>query len=434
MRGESTKAVLMSTIGGGFAGGNARAGDLVAMLSLFDTDRTRELRAAAQAFLEREVFAHELAWLREPFANVEPVLRKHKPELRRLGLWNLYHGPEHDGPGLTLPEVARVGEVLGQSPLGLFLVNAQAPDAGNLELLLRYASPELRERYVAPMLAGTLRSCFGMTEPELAGSNPTRLATTARRDGDDYVIDGRKWFTTGADGAALCIVMAVTDPHAGRAHERASMIVVPTDAAGFELVRNIPVMGHTGAGWLSHAEIRLAGVRVPVGNRLGPEHAGFRLAQERLGPGRIHHCMRWIGMAERALGMMVARAARRELADGVTLGEQQMVQAMLAESRAEVEGARLMVLHTAHAIEHRGARAAREQVSLIKFVTAGMLNRVVDRAIQVHGALGVTDDTVLSFFYREERAARIYDGTDETHKASVARAMLRRSVYERPDD
>ena len=395
------------------------------MVSIFDTARTLELREAAQDFLDRQVLPYELDWLKQPFAEVEPVLREHKAELRSLGLWNLYHGPTHGGPGLTLTEVARVGEVLGQSFYGLFLVNAQAPDAGNLELLLRYASAKLHSRYVEPMLAGEIRSCFAMTEPDLAGSNPVRLATTAVRDGDSYVLNGRKWFTTGADGAALCIVMAITDPAAQRPHEGASMIAVPTDTPGFTILRNIPVMGHAGSGWMSHAEIELRDVRVPGENLLGPAHRGFALAQERLGPGRIHHCMRWIGMAERSLAMMVHRAASRELSTGVTLGDQQMVQAMIAESRAELEGARLMVLHTAHAIDQHGAKAAREQISLIKFTVAGMLNRVVDRAIQVHGALGVTDDTVLSYFYREERAARLYDGTDETHKASVARQMLK---------
>jgi len=219
--------------------------------------------------------------------------------------------------------------------------------------------------------------------------------------------------------------MAITNPEAERPHQRASMIVVPTDTPGFELIRNIPIMGHAGSGWLSHAEIALHDVRVPVTNRLGPEGEGFRLAQERLGPGRIHHCMRWIGIAERALQLMVQRAAKRELSAGVRLGHKQMVQAMLADSRAEIEGSRLMVLHAAHAIDTQGQQAARDAVSTIKFTVAGMLNRVLDRAVQVHGGLGVTDDTVLSFFYREERAARIYDGTDETHKASVARRMLR---------
>ena len=397
------------------------------MDNLFDTDRTRALRAAARDFLEREVFPNELAWLKRPFGELEPVLRGYREEVQALGLWNLYHGPEHGGPGLSLTEVARVGEVLGESVFGLFLCNAQAPDAGNLELLLRYASPTLRQRYAEPMLRGEIRSCFGMTEPDLAGSNPTRMDTTAVHDGGGYVLNGRKWFTTGADGASVCIVMAITDPDATRPHERASLIAVPTDAPGFSRTRNLPIMGHAGSGWLSHAEVELRDVRVPADHLLGPAHAGFRLAQERLGPGRIHHCMRWIGIAERSLRMMVERAATREIAEGVVLGDRQMVQAMVAESRAEIEGARLMVLHTAHAIDAVGAKAARDHVSMIKFTVAGVLNRVVDRAIQVHGGLGVTDDTILSFFYREERAARIYDGTDETHKASLARRMVRAS-------
>ena len=392
---------------------------------LFDTPRTIDLRKHLQAYLDEHILPHELVWLQQPFTEVAPVLRKHKEAMQELGAWNLYHGVSHGGPGLSLTEVARVGEVLGQTVFGLYLVNAQAPDAGNLELLLKYASPTLQGRFVAPMLAGELRSCFGMTEPELAGSNPVRMHTTAVRDGDEYVIKGRKWFTTGADGASLCIVMAITEPDAERPHERASMIVVPAGSEGFRHVRNIPIMGHAGSGWLSHAEIELNDVRVPVSNRLGEAGAGFRLAQERLGPGRIHHCMRWIGIAERALRMMIERAAHRELSTGVMLGHKQMVQSMLAESRAEIDGARLMVLHAAHAIDTHGQKAARDAVSTIKFTVAGMLNRVLDRAVQVHGGLGVTDDTILSFFYREERAARIYDGTDETHKASLARRMLR---------
>ena len=366
-------------------------------------------------------FTHAHPW------QVYPEMEAPKDRARAAGLWNLYHGPDHGGPGLTLTEIAQVVEVLGESVYGLYAVNAQAPDAGNLELLLEYADEELRERYVGRLLAGEARSCFGMTEPDLAGSNPTRLATTARREGDEYVIDGRKWFTTGADGAALCIVMAVTTPGAGRPHERASMIAVPCDAPGFRLERNISVMGHAGSDWLSHGEIALAGVRVPASYRLGPEGGGFRLAQERLGPGRIHHCMRWIGIAERCFRMMVARAATRRLTDDAVLGDRQMVQTWIAESRAEIDAARLLVLNAAHQIDALGQRAAREAVSTIKFFTAGVMNRVVDRALQTHGGLGVTDDTVISFFYREERAARIYDGTDETHKASLARRILRRA-------
>ena len=395
------------------------------MPTLFATQRTKELRPAIQAYLNKHVLPNELAWLKKPFSELEPMLRTHKKAMENLGIWNLYHGPDNGGPGLTLTEVAQVGETLGQTVFGLFLCNAQAPDAGNLELLLKYANPDLQERFVVPMLAGEIRSCFGMTEPDLAGSNPVRMHTTAVREGDNYVINGRKWFTTGADGAKLCIVMAITNPEAEKPHNRASMIVVPTDTAGFSRERNISIMGHEGSGWLSHAEVSLTNVRVPVSNRLGGEGEGFLLAQERLGPGRIHHCMRWIGMAERSFQLMVDRAASRELSEGVMLGDKQMVQTLIAESRAEIDASRLLVLHTAHAIETEGAKAARDQISIIKFTVAGMLNRVVDRAIQVHGGLGVTDDTILSFLYREERAARIYDGTDETHKASLARRILR---------
>ena len=395
------------------------------MLTLFATERTRTLRPTIQRYLEEHILPHELTWLKKPFGELEPMLRKHKAAMQDLGVWNLYHSAEHGGPELSLTEVAQVGETLGQTVFGLYLCNAQAPDAGNLELLLKYANPEITAQFVAPMLAGEMRSCFGMTEPDLAGSNPVRMHTTAVRDGDEYIINGRKWFTTGADGASVCIVMAITNPEAEKPHQRASMIVVPTDNKGFCRERNISIMGHEGSGWLSHAEVTLTNVRVPVANRLGEEGKGFLLAQERLGPGRIHHCMRWIGMAERSFQMMVDRAANRELSEGVVLGDKQMVQAWIAESRAEIDAARLLVLHTAHAIETVGAKAARDQISIIKFTVAGMLNRVVDRAIQVHGGLGVTDDTILSFLYREERAARIYDGTDETHKASLARRILR---------
>ena len=394
--------------------------------SPYASPRAADLAAAARRLLDEHVLPREAAWLRRPCGEIAAEVRALKPVAEELGLWNLYLDAEHGGPGLTLTEVAQVVEVLGESVYGLYAVNAQAPDAGNLELLLGYAGEELRRRYVTPLLAGEARSCFGMTEPELAGSNPTRLATTARLEGDHYVLDGRKWFTTGADGAALCIVMAVTDPDAARPHERASMIAVPTDAPGFCLERNLSIMGHAGSGWLSHGEVSLTGVRVPASYRLGPAGGGFRLAQERLGPGRIHHCMRWIGIAERCWRMMVGRAATRRLTDDAVLGDRQMVQAWIAESRAELDAARLLVLDAAHRIDALGQRGARDAVSAIKFHTAGVMNRVVDRALQTHGGLGITDDTVIAFFYREERAARIYDGTDETHKASLARRLLRR--------
>jgi alkylation response protein AidB-like acyl-CoA dehydrogenase len=251
------------------------------------------------------------------------------------------------------------------------------------------------------------------------------LSCTAVKDGDDYVINGHKWFTSAADGAAFAIVMAVTNPDAPK-HMRASQIIVPTDTPGFNLVRNIPIMGHEGAGYGSHAEIRYEDCRVPQANLLGQEGAGFLIAQERLGPGRIHHCMRWIGICERAFAMMCQRASTRVINDGKTLGTKQIIQAWIAEARAEINAARLMVLHAAWKIDAEGFLAAREEVSLIKFHVANVMLGVVDRAIQVHGALGITSDTVLSYFYSHERGARIYDGPDEVHKMVVARRILAR--------
>ncbi len=394
------------------------------MLEIFATDRLRTLYPKVKGFLEEEVYPYESEWLKKPFKETERVLRDKKEKVKGIGAWNPYLPEDLGGPGLTLMEVAQLGELLGRTPFGHFTFNCQAPDAGNIELLAHYATGGIRERFLQPLLEGTIRSCFSMTEPEHAGSNPVKMSTTAERDGDHYVINGHKWFTTAADEAAFAIVMAVTRPEADP-YQQASMIIVPTDTPGFELVRNIPVMGHAGEGWHSHGEIRYREVRVPVANRLGPEGGGFILAQERLGPGRIHHCMRWIGICERALDLMCRRAASREIAEGVKLGEKQLIQGFIAESRAEVDAARLMVLHTALKIQESGQRAAATEISTIKFFVANILQKVVDRAIQVHGALGVTDDTILSYFYREERGARIYDGPDEAHKASLARKVLR---------
>jgi alkylation response protein AidB-like acyl-CoA dehydrogenase len=309
--------------------------------------------------------------------------------------------------------------------LGHFLCNCQAPDAGNLEILIEFGSDEQRRRWLAPLARGAVRSCFAMTEPGFPGSNPTWMGTTARRDGDDYVLDGRKWFASAADGAAFAVVLAMTDAEAPP-HRRATMFVVPADAPGYRLVRNVPVMGDAGAGWASHGEIELAGCRVPAAHRLGGEGDGFAIAQARLGPGRIHHGMRWIGVAERAFDLMCRRAVARRLTPDRALGEEPAVGAWIAESRAEIDAARLLVLDAARRIDAEGARAARERISLIKFHVAGVLDRVLDRAVQVHGALGMTDDTPLAWFYRHERGARIYDGPDEVHKAAVARRILRR--------
>jgi alkylation response protein AidB-like acyl-CoA dehydrogenase len=354
-----------------------------------------------------------------------PALEEKRARVKELGLWAPFLPEELGGMGMSLIEYARVSEELGWSMLGHYSFNCQAPDVGNMELLMHHGTPEQQARWLAPLASGEIRSCFSMTEPEHAGSNPIHLSTTAVRDGDEYVINGHKWFTSSAEGSAFAIVMAVTNPEAKRPHERASQIIVPTDTPGFRLVRNISIMGEAGEGYFSHAEVRYDDCRVPVGNLIGAEGSGFRLAQERLGPGRIHHCMRWIGIAERAFDLMCRRAAERELAPGEPLGSKQAVQHWIAESRAEIHASRLMVLDAAERIDREGAPAARVDISLIKFFVAGVLQRVIDRAIQTHGALGLTDDTPLASMARHERAARIYDGPDEVHKSVVAREILR---------
>lgn len=341
-----------------------------------------------------------------------------------MELWAPLHPKDVGGMGLELMESALVFEVIAKTPLGLFVFGCQAPDAGNIEILHEFATPEQKEKWLLPLVAGKIRSCFSMTEVDLPGSNPVMMDTTAVKDGDDYVINGHKWFTSAADGAAFAIVMAVTNPDA-EPHKRASMIIVPTDTPGFNLVRNVSVMGHAGKGYGTHAEILYQNCRVPRANLLGPEGHGFILAQKRLGPGRIHHCMRWIGISGRALDMMCKRAAERPIAPGQVLADKQIVQGWIAECAAEVHAAKLMVLHAAWMIQNVGVKDARKEIAFIKYYVANVMMKVIDRAIQVHGALGMTDDTILSYWYRHERASRIYDGPDEAHKAAVARRILR---------
>jgi alkylation response protein AidB-like acyl-CoA dehydrogenase len=384
-----------------------------------------ERLARVRAFVADELLPLEPRFLQQPLGALLPDLRARRERVKALGLWAPHLPQEWGGLGLPLTDFARVSEALGATPLGHYTFNCQAPDVGNMELLLAHGSTEQRDRWLTPLSRGELRSCFSMTEPDHAGSNPTELDTTAVHDGDWYVINGRKWFTSAADGAAFAIVMAVTNPDASSPYARASQIIVPTDTPGFRLVRNIKIMGETGEDYFSHAEVAYENCRVPRSNVIGREGEGFALAQERLGPGRIHHCMRWIGICERAFDLMCQRSARRELGRGAALGSRQAVQHWIAESRAEIDAARLMVLQAAREVEQRGTHAARVAISTIKFFVAGVLQRVLDRAVQIHGALGVTDDTVLSYFVRHERAARIYDGPDEVHKSVVAREVLK---------
>jgi len=376
-------------------------------------------------FMRKEIFPLERDFLNASFRDMLPVLQEKRRKAKTMGLWAPQIPEEYGGRGLSLTEFAYISEELGRSPIGHYVFNCQAPDAGNMEILMQHGTEEQKTKYLMPLTQGEIRSCFSMTEPGYPGSNPTWMGTTADVEGDDYVINGEKWFTSAADGAAFTIVMAVTNPRAESPHMRASMIIVPTDTPGYKRVRNTSVMGETGSDYASHGEVLFDNCRVPQSNRLGPEGMGFVIAQERLGPGRIHHCMRWIGICERAFDLMCEWAAKRYVAPERTLGSRQIVQTWIAESRAEINAARLMVLQTAWKIDKEGAYAAREEISLIKFYVAGVLQRVLDRAIQAHGGMGMTDNLPLAYWYRHERAARIYDGPDEVHKIVVARRILR---------
>jgi acyl-CoA dehydrogenase len=392
--------------------------------TLFDiSPRLSDILSRIRNFVREELIPIELDFINQGFYAVEPVLKAKRQRVKELGLWLPQIPCEHGGMGLSLFEHGLVSQELGQTVIGHFVFNCQAPDSGNMEILIEHGTPEQKVSYLQPLLNGDMRSCFSMTEPEHAGSNPTILSTTAIADGDDYVINGHKWFTSSADGAAFAVVMAITSPAADK-HQRASQIIVPLDTPGVELVRNISVMGETGDGWGSHAEMRYINVRVPKTNLLGKEGHGFTIAQNRLGAGRIHHCMRWLGICERVFDLMCRRAIQREVGPGRTLADQQSVQNWVAESRAEINAARLLVLDTAHKIDTQGFYAARDDVSLIKFHVANVLQHVLDRALQTHGALGMTDDTPIAYWTRHERAARIYDGPDEVHKWSAARRIL----------
>ncbi len=390
-----------------------------------ESPKVSTIRESIRAFMQNEVYPLEPELRRQGFAPMLPVLKKVRERAKQTGLWAAHIPEAHGGAGLSLCEFAHMSEELGRSPIGHYLFNCQAPDVGNMEILMEFGTPEQKSRFLEPLVRGETRSCFTMTEPEFAGSNPVWLGTTARKDGDAWVIRGHKWFSTGAEGSAFAICMAVTEPDAPEMHRRASMIIVPTDTPGFEIVGNLSIMGHRGGDWASHAEVSYVDARVPLANILGAEGMGFMIAQQRLGPGRIHHCMRWIGVCERSMDIMCRHAATREIAPGKPLGTKQIVQQWIAESRAEIHAARLMVLHAAWKIEREGAYAAREEISLIKFTVARTLQRVLDRALQTLGGLGMTDDTPIAFWFAHERAARIYDGADEVHIEAVARRILR---------
>ena len=375
-------------------------------------------------FVREEVTPLEPALLKEGFNSVLPQLNELREKVKSMGWWLPQMGKDIGGLGLSVEQFGRMMEKMLWTPAGHYCFNSQAPDAGNMEVLHQYGTDEQKAKWLQPLADGKTRSCFSMTEPNNAGSNPTLMSTMAVKEGDSWIIDGHKWFTSSADGAAFAIAMVVTDPHNESPYRRASMIIVPTDTEGFD-EHKIKIMGEEGEGWVSHSDVKYNEVRVPLENLIGAEGDGFVIAQQRLGPGRIHHCMRFIGMAERSLDLMCRRAASREVAAGVPLASKQTIQNWIAESRAEINASRLLVLDAARKIDQVGTKAARTDISIIKFWTAAMLMRVVDRAIQTHGAMGITEETVLSFYYRHERGARIYDGADEVHKAVVARHIMR---------
>src|SRR6202047_5072041 len=354
--------------------------------------------------------------------HTEPqVLKDVRAKAKATGLWNLFLPDEVHGKGLKVSEYAPLSEIMGRSPIGSRAFNCMAPDTGNMEILEEFATPAQKKAWLEPCLAGDMRTCFSMTEPETAGSDPTQLATRAVREGDYYPINGHKWFTSNAIGSSFAIAMVVTDPQA-EPHRRASMLIVPTNTPGFNLIRAVPVMGHVGGG--GHCEIVYKDCRVPATNMLGREGDGFAIAQARLGPGRIHHCMRNIGVAERALELMCKRANIR-FTHGSYLADKANVQQWIADSRIEIDATRLMVMQAAWKIDAVGKREARQEIAMIKVQAANMVMSVLDRAIQLHGAMGMSDDTPIARFWRESRAMRIVDGPDEVHRMTIARGEPR---------
>jgi acyl-CoA dehydrogenase len=400
----------------------------------YDT-RTEELREQLLSFMDthvypaEKVFAEQVADAAAAGREWErpPVIGELKAEARRRGLWNLFLADHPDGAGLSNLQYAPLAEITGHSPsIAPEALNCAAPDTGNMELLAEFGSQEQQQRWLRPLLDGDIRSAFCMTEPDVASSDATNIATRIERDGGDYVINGRKWWSSGAmnPGCAILIVMGKAAPDAER-HRQQSMILVPRDAAGVSIKRGMRLFGFTDGPHGGHAEVEFSDVRVPAGNLIGGEGDGFAIAQARLGPGRIHHCMRMIGAAERALEMMCRRAAHRT-AFGGPLADQGVIQDWIAQARVRIEQARLLVLKTAWLMDTVGNKGAHTEIQAIKIVTPAMAEWVIDKAIQVHGAAGVSQDFPLAQLWAVARSLRFADGPDEVHKRSLARRELRR--------
>jgi len=392
-------------------------------------DKVKDLQNRLSAFMEEYIYPNEARY-EEHAAGPDrwqpvPVIEELKPKARAAGLWNLFLPESHAGAGLTNLEYAPLCEIMGRSIMAPEVFNCSAPDTGNMEVLERYGSPELKESWLKPLLAGEIRSCYAMTEPRVASSDATNIAARIVRDGDEYVVDGHKWWSSGAGDrrCKVAIVMGKTDPSAAR-HKQQSMIVVPMDAAGVKIRRMLHVFGYDHAPH-GHGEVIFENVRVPAGNLLLGEGRGFEIAQGRLGPGRIHHCMRLIGVAERALEAM-CRRVRQRVAFGKTLAEQGTIRADIAESRMEIEQARLLVLKAACLMDTVGNKAARAEIAMIKVVAPNMALRVLDRAIQAHGGAGVSQDFHLAHAWANTRTLRLADGPDEVHRAAVGKYELKK--------
>jgi len=398
---------------------------------MFDeTDRAKELREKLESFMDSHIYPAEPVYREQMEAQddphaVPPILQELKGEARSRGLWNLFHPHEEWGPGLTNLEYAPLAEIMGRSPnLAPEATNCNAPDTGNMEVLTLFGTDEHKEKYLRPLLDGEIASGFAMTEPAVASSDATNIEMRMEKDGDGYILNGRKWFTSNGarPDCKVLIVMGKTDPNAEK-HRQQSMMVVPTDAPGVEIVRSLPVFGYLDRE--SHAEVTFTDVRVEAKDVLKGEGEGFAISQARLGPGRIHHCMRAIGMAERALESMCRRAHER-VVFGEPLAAKDNIQDWIAESRVDIDQARLLTLHAADMMDKVGNKEARNLISEIKVAAPKVALSVIDRAIQVHGGAGVTDDFPLAEMYSHARTLRIVDGADEVHKMTIARRELRK--------